>query len=404
MEYTQEQFNVAEDRSSRLLVRALAGTGKTETVALRIQSLIDGGTKPEAIQTLCFTRTARSQLRKRLDAKGLHAVRVNTVHSVAWSIIEKWCASNEREMPPVISGEKIAAESLLVLGIVPSDSNVNSLLRLSNAGWNGSFDGVSLGNMRAEEMRESVELYRQMKKAQGVYDFDDLIALAGRIAPKKFEEVIVDEAQDLSALQVRLVEGLSYERMTWVGDSNQAVFAFAGVDGGLFSGLDGWQSLTLSKSFRSTEEILSVANQVSSHDLHSGIHGGSVEVAHVGYEDVAGRIVRDSIDGDSQVVIGRTRNGLERIAVALEGSGRVVQRSWEEKVMDAEITVSTVHKAKGDEWEKVTVVDLMQSGFDGCDITEEEKRLFYVAVTRAKKTLTLMTLDGVLPWNVATQN
>jgi DNA helicase-2/ATP-dependent DNA helicase PcrA len=99
-------------------------------------------------------------------------------------------------------------------------------------------------------------------------------------------------------------------------------------------------------------------------------------------------------------VIGRTRNGLERIATALEASGRIVQRSWTDHVAGAQIHVSTVHKAKGGEWDSVTVVDLTVDGFDGCEVTEEEQRLFYVAVTRARTALELVTLDGEIPWKV----
>lgn len=399
MQYTDEQQDVAAARSPRLLVKALAGTGKTETVALRIASLIDGGTQPEAIQTLCFTRSARDQLRKRLDSKQLQAVSVNTVHSMAWMVLSRWCEDNGRDMPRVTTCEKYAKRALTALGISPSDSNVNGVQRLSNAQWNGSFDGVVLTQMAAEELLAAVELYRHLKRESNAYDFDDLVALAGKVAPKTCEEVIVDEAQDLSALQIRLVEGMTHERMTWVGDANQAIFAFAGVDGGMFDRLDGWQQLTLSRSFRSTEEILEVANQVASDPLHSGNHGGTVTVAQVAYEDVAAHVVERTPSG-SHAVIGRTRTGLERIAEALEDAGKIVQRSWAEAVSEADVTVSTVHKAKGGEWDTVTVVDLTADGFAGCEVTDEEERLFYVAVTRARQELHLITLDGGLPWKV----
>lgn len=399
MQYTEEQTNVAADRSERLLVKALAGTGKTETVALRIQSLIDGGTRPAAVQTLCFTRSARDQLRNRLDSKGLQAVTVSTVHSAAWSVLDRWCEANGREMPRVSTGEKQAKQALSTLGISPTDANTNAVLRLSNAKFNGSFDGVVLAQLTAHELLEAVKGFRALKRQNKVYDFDDLMALAAHVAPKTCEEIIVDEAQDLSSLQVRFVEGLTHERMTWVGDSNQAVFGFAGVDGGLFGSLAGWQELTLSKSFRSTEEILAVANQVSTDVLHSAKHGGTVTVAQMGYDDVAGHVVKSNPSG-SHAVIGRTRNGLERIASALEASGQVVQRSWADHVAGADVHVSTVHKAKGGEWDSVTVADLTASGFDGCEVTEEEQRLFYVAVTRARQALKLITLDGDLPWKV----
>lgn len=399
MQYTQEQLAIAADRSPRLLVKALAGTGKTETVALRVQSLIEGGTKPEEIQTLCFTTSARDQLRRRLDDRGFHAVHVSTVHSAAYQLLSRWCEDNGRAFPRVSSGEKYAKEALTLLGITPSESNTNAVLRLSTAQFNGSFDGIVLAQLAAEELLSATDFYQVVKRRHGLYDFDDLTALAAHVAPKNLTEVIVDEAQDLNALQVKFIEGLTNDRMTWVGDNNQSVFAFAGVDGGLFGTLTGWHELTLSKSFRSTEEILHVANQLSTDVLHSSMDGGKVTVAHVGYDAVAGHVVKSKAS-ESHAVIGRTRNSLERIATALEASGRIVQRSWAEHVTGADIHVSTVHKAKGGEWDSVTVVDLTVDGFDGCDVTDEEQRLFYVAVTRAKRKLELITLDGEIPWKV----
>lgn len=399
MQYTDEQLNVAADRSPRLLVKALAGTGKTETVALRIESLIADGTSPAAIQTLCFTRSARDQIRARLDSKGLQAVNVSTVHASAWAILDNWCKANGRAMPRIKTCEKYAKQALTSLGISPTEAHTNAILRLHSAQYNGCLDGVVLADLTASELISGVELFRAMKRKQRVYDFDDLMALSARVAPKTFQEVIVDEAQDMSALQVKFVEGLTSDRMTWVGDSNQSIFGFTGVDGGLFASLTGWQELTLSKSFRSTEEILHVANQVTTDVLHSATHGKKVKVAQVCHEDVAAHIVKSKPSG-SHAVIGRGRNSLERIAVALEASGQLVQRSWGDHVAGAVVHVSTVHKAKGSEWDSVTVVDLTESGFLGCDVSDEEKRLFYVAVTRARKTLKLITLDGELPWKV----
>lgn len=399
MQYTDEQNIVAADRSPRLLVKALAGTGKTETVALRIESLIADGMQPAAIQTLCFTRSARDQLRTRLDSKDLHEVNVTTVHGSAWSVLGEWCKANGREMPRIMTCEKYAKKALTALGISPTDAHTNAILRLHSGQYNGCLDGIVLADLTAEELTAGVELFRTLKRKHRVYDFDDLMALAARVAPKSFQEVIVDEAQDLSALQVKFVEGLTSGALTWVGDSNQSIFGFTGVDGGLFDSLEGWQVLTLSKSFRSTEEILDVANQVTTDALHSSAHGGTVTVAQMGYDEVAGHVVKSKPSG-SHAVIGRGRNSLERIAEAFEASGQIVQRSWADPVDGAVVHVSTVHKAKGGEWDSVTVVDLTESGFLGCDVTDEEKRLFYVAVTRARKTLNLITLDGEIPWKV----
>ncbi len=70
------------------------------------------------------------------------------------------------------------------------------------------------------------------------------------------------------------------------------------------------------------------------------------------------------------------------------------------------LTLSTVHSAKGLEFEKVYLIDLIDGDFPSLssieatfkgnmDLIEEERRLFYVAMTRAKSSLTLITLNSI---------
>lgn len=400
MQYTDEQHAVAQNRSPRLLVRALAGTGKTETVALRIQSLIDEGTEPEVIQTLCFTRSAKKQLSERLQSKGLGAVRVRTVHSLAYETVSKWNEANGQEMRRVTNGEDIAAKALFKVGLTPSKSNVATIKNWNTAVWNGFIDGAQFGSLIPDEINAALNAYAKLKSTYGVLDFDDLAVAAGSMTSPDFDEVLVDEAQDLTTIQADFVENCSRNRLTYVGDSNQSIFAFAGSDGTMFDRLHDWDQRTLSKSFRSKERILAVANQVADDKLRTDLHGGVVNVEHVEYHAVTKRIVAATHTDKNTAILGRSRIGLERIADALTDAGRAVQRSWEDDVDDAEITVSSVHKAKGGEWDKVIVTDLIGTGFVGCDESDEEKRLFYVAATRAKQELSLMTLDGELPWGV----
>lgn len=65
------------------------------------------------------------------------------------------------------------------------------------------------------------------------------------------------------------------------------------------------------------------------------------------------------------------------------------------------VTISTIHKAKGLEWEKVILPYLSQEIFprnaDTLSEIEEERRLFYVAVTRAKKELDIISVENTIP-------
>lgn len=394
---TDEQAAVVNDRSERLLVNALAGTGKTETVSQRVVSLVSGGVPPEEIALMCFTRSARDQLRGRLMRCGIDGVRVNTVHSLAWQTVAGRFESDGRPMPKIDRGERVMKEALTMLGHSPSDENLNAAQRASTALWNGSYSAMPFTTMAMKDLVRVVEVYAELKKQRYMLDFDDLVSLAASITSRKYEEVIVDEAQDLNALQVQFVSKLVGHRMIWVGDRNQSIFGFAGVDGDLFSKeCADWEELALSQSFRSSQSILDVANRVAAVDLSSKIHGGSIQKSVSSQEET--KSVCDFVKKGS-CVIGRIKADLEPYAVALEKLGWSVSRSW--KPLDhADVYVSTVHAAKGSEWNRVAVVSLNGSGFVGCDEAEEERRILYTAITRAKSDLYLQSVDGLWPYGV----
>ena len=55
------------------------------------------------------------------------------------------------------------------------------------------------------------------------------------------------------------------------------------------------------------------------------------------------------------------------------------------------VTISTIHRAKGREWSSVVLFDCSEDEERGSGVTEEERRVFYVGMTRAKRELSLLT-------------
>jgi DNA helicase-2/ATP-dependent DNA helicase PcrA len=123
--------------------------------------------------------------------------------------------------------------------------------------------------------------YVARKRASGQVDFDDLLllwraALADdRLGPRMiemFDHVLVDEYQDVNALQVEIVRALRPEGrgLTVVGDDAQAIYGFRGADASylhdLASSLSGAKVIALERNFRSVQPILNLANLVRPSD------------------------------------------------------------------------------------------------------------------------------------------
>jgi DNA helicase-2/ATP-dependent DNA helicase PcrA len=130
----------------------------------------------------------------------------------------------------------------------------------------------------AEEVAQVLRAFVERKRACGVLDFDDLLLLwraavrdevLGPLLEERIDHVLVDEYQDVNALQVAIVSGLRTrdERVTVVGDDAQAIYGFRSADPRHILEFDrvfpGASIVTLERNYRSTQPILDVANLVA---------------------------------------------------------------------------------------------------------------------------------------------
>ena len=295
--------------------------------------------------------------------------------------------------------------------------------------------GLSLERLRAlaRKSKDSsrakvfIEVYRQaaseyerlLQKEQAV-DFHDLINRAARLINDRnwnppFQYVLVDEFQDISAGRMKLLKALNNPGVAYflVGDDWQSIYRFAGSDVWLMRNcrvhLGHTEERPLSRTFRFGKEILdpsSVFVQVNPEQTRRTLRPADV------LEDRGITIVADStpasaflsaisdidglVKGDGQatvLVLGRYQKTIRAL------SGRV--RNGGSKL---DVSFSTIHQAKGQEADYVIVLDLTNkiSGFPSrieddpliemvlpSDTGEafpvaEERRLFYVALTRAR--------------------
>ena len=259
---------------------------------------------------------------------------------------------------------------------------------------------------------------------------------------RKICYVFVDEFQDFSDLFYRLLQSIRKEnpgvQLFCVGDDWQAINGFAGSDLRFFSDFERWigksRKLHISTNYRSFRSIVDVGNALmrghGKPAVANSKDAGSVFLVDVAQFEpaliekqrhpgdvitpIASRIVSKALAEGKEVVLLCRRNGMPWFinfrehgqgGKGLSGYLELV-RSFFSKGLAEGISISTSHKYKGLEKPVVIVMDAVARSYplihpdwafsrilgDSPNrIAKEERRLFYVALTRAIDKLFIVT-------------
>lgn len=253
LQLTDEQRAVVHhDPTRHATVLAVAGAGKTTTLAWRVHHLIHAhGAAPGRIRALMFNRDAALAFRNRLASIGVEGVEVRTFHSLAHRLIA-WLVERRLvpDLPLLISDGDVAATLRNVLAsarqarILSGDHDVDvDDLGSAIAQWKAML--VPATDARAPAQSELVTLYRHYEELRfgprGWRTFDDLLfdvahaliahpdvraTLANRV-----DHFLLDEYQDVNLAQHRIVEMLAGERarVMAVGDDDQCIYEWRGA-------------------------------------------------------------------------------------------------------------------------------------------------------------------------------
>ncbi|MFC6047417.1 ATP-dependent helicase, partial [Methylobacterium hispanicum] len=271
-------------------VVAGAGSGKTETLTRRIARLVLDGVEPERILAITFTNQAALNMRDRAaryvpDAR---RIRLGTFHSIALALVMK--NRHAMRLPDKISVldtedavaslKKVAAALRTNEENLPRAATINKILSFARNTERTIEDVVHSQYpqyVHAVEFVQKVSsAYVQFRRRNALFDFDGLLeALAKMLEHERlgpaiaslFEEALIDEAQDLNALQIRIVRALrSHDvRVMFVGDPSQSIYQFRGASPDIMFTLIkecSAQVYLLETNYRSSAEILEVANAV----------------------------------------------------------------------------------------------------------------------------------------------
>lgn len=291
-----EQRQVAQSVAGPVVVLAGAGTGKTRAVTHRIAYAVQTGTMdPRRTLVVTFTTRAAGEFSRRLRAMGVDGVRVRTVHAESLRQLKwMWPQVVGGPMPKLMSSKiGLVSTALSRIGAPTDDAmrrDVTSAIERAKACGLGPEDGEALvgpDTPMPELFADVYRAYEDVKAAAGAVDFEDILLLNAGLLDQNVavaEQVrqwcrwiTVDEYQDVSALQQRVLEGWLGDRdeVCVVGDPAQTIYSFAGARADYLLEFPrrwpGAKALSLTRSYRCTPQIIAEANRVLAGDRREAL-------------------------------------------------------------------------------------------------------------------------------------
>ena len=294
-----EQLAVAQFDGGPLRVLAGAGTGKTTALGGRVARLVADGTPAERVLLLTFTRRAARQLVERSHARlaraGHQSGRISggTFHSVAHRTLRQHAArlglpEGFSVLDPADASDVMDVVRDEILQSLPEARRVPRKSTLLDTYSRAVGTGTPVGEVVAaiapwasdqvDAIGAVCKAYILRKRRQGLLDFDDLLLhwrqalrddLVGKSLAGQYDHVLVDEYQDVNALQVEVLQLLRQQddRITVVGDDAQAIYSFRASDPRHILAFDEdfptAATLQLTVNYRSGQAILDTANAIA---------------------------------------------------------------------------------------------------------------------------------------------
>jgi len=408
-------------------VIAPAGSGKTTVLIERVRELRRRGTPAGSILCSTFNRDACREIASRLAGGGLDGVCVRSFHGLGLHILRqegrlrerigtlgpaRWqelaarAAAAEPECGPFDAAAAQDAVSTFKLALmIPPE------VALARAATEGPWQRAAA---------RAFAQYQQHLRHERMFDFDDLIAESLALLQHdvrarerwqaRFERVLVDEYQDIEPAQALLVGLLAapHDSLFCVGDEDQCIYAWRRASVQRVIELDqtypGLERFPLVRNYRCGRAITHASRRLIGHNrcrfrkpLRAGVRRPGQIVAwpqrdpQRGAAFVAG-LLQGAAPGEV-AVLARTGNLLRAVAAACGHEPDTANR-------DGRVELTTVHGAKGREWDRVILFGADQGQFplartlrrDPADegSLEDERRLFYVAMTRARARLDIV--------------
>jgi len=294
-----KQKEAVTQKNGPILILAGAGAGKTKTITHRILHLINNGVSPSSILAVTFTNKSAKEMEERVikmlseDEKFHFPITnnekpfISTFHSLGVYILKENHA--ELGIPKYFNifdkndSKKVIKESIIKIGLDPKQFEPGKIMSVISR-QKGDFKSYSkfketMGNDYFSEIIEKVwSNYEKTLKEEGALDFDDLLLKTALLLKnnesvrnryqKRWQYVHIDEYQDTNRVQYEISKLLTNkdQNICVVGDADQNIYSWRGADIknilNFEKDFSNVKTIILEENYRSTQNILSAANDV----------------------------------------------------------------------------------------------------------------------------------------------
>lgn len=437
----EEQRESALVNDTNTIIIAGAGAGKSTTMVGKIKYLVLYKHVPlENILCITFTNNAANSLEEKIKKELSKKTKVYTFHKLALEIlkehqIEYHIASED--LLEYLTHEILASTYSRYFKRLFGDKNyLQKQEFLDYEKVIVRFIKLFIANYYDEKYFEEIykkakkrdlpmlkiiqklyEMYLVEKKASGVIDFDDMIYRATELVKqrginKHYQYIIVDEYQDTSLVRENLVQAIREKTeafVTVVGDDFQSIYRFSGCDINNFLDFKEHfapaKELYITNTYRNSKELIYVAGSFIMKNprqmkkelkSHKSILKPIVVCYYKNIKNDFYKLI-NKINSPNLMILGRNNNDIYAVL-----NDKLKIENNQIHYQNYNIYYKTIHKAKGLEEDNVVIINLtnntnslpskikdekiLQYVIKHGDIYpfEEERRLFYVALTRTK--------------------
>ena len=429
----KEQRKAVITNEENILLLAGAGSGKTLTIIGKIRYLIEV-LKVDKKDILCisFTNDCVNSLKESLLKNYNYDIDVFTFHKLSLNIlkdnnknisicesnlleytIDEFFLRNLKNTKLLKTDEYISLKTLIITFI--------NLFKSSNYKLN-KFDEI-LNNLKYSNNYILIKIIKQIYieyedelKSTLKVDFNDMINNAVDIIKsngklKKYKYIIVDEYQDTSYSKYKLLKEIKNKtnsKLFVVGDDFQSIYRFTGCNLNIFLNFNKYfkysKILKINNTYRNSKELINVSGNFimkNKYQMKKKLNSNKTlsKPIEIVYSNNLYKLI-DKINTNI-LILGRNNNDIYKYFKTIDKDGYI-------KYKDKNIRYLTIHKSKGLQEDNVIIINLednilgFPSKIENNKIInyilnerdmypyEEERRLFYVALTRTKNKVYLL--------------
>lgn len=419
----EEQRKIILTEEDNLMVIAGAGAGKTTTITAKVNYLIEKQKiKDEEILIISFTNKAIKELKERINKDFKHNVRIMTFHKFGYEIIK----NNQKPYP------KLNTDAQELLKKYVKTKDIDKYITFIKLYKSKGYDETNLKNIKApQKLKRAYLQYQKELENNNEIDFEDMINKATKIIKEnkniklRYKYIIIDEYQDISESRFELIKTISKKldsKIMVVGDDWQCIYSFASSNINLFTNFKtkmGYcETLKITNTYRNSQELIDIAGefiQKNKKQIPKKLKSNKklkTPITILKYKNIEKKIEQaieyliEKYEKEKNILIlGRYKFDKNKIITKnIKENDNIIKY----KNNDTKIEYMTIHSSKGLGYDNVILINTQNKklGFPSKVKTEkiikqfmnkektkyaEERRLFYVALTRTKNEVIIMS-------------